>query len=127
MPPIYTQTKKNDAFVTSTLYANALEVDTSKLSKSVFHIKNDDASIAMTYKIYGTLLDSADSSTLTDDEWVNLISVAAGGTYDHDAETALAATVRKIESLNDWYVKIVIQIKAASGTPTAKVWHGGRN
>ena len=127
---IFTQLNKNEAFTCGTSYANALVFSAKFIRESVFVIKNDDATIGMDYKIYGSLKNDADATTLTDDDWVNLLSIKAGHdgtTYDHDQASALDATKKVVETLDNPYSKIVVQIKSDSGTPTAKVWHRGEN
>lgn len=120
----------DEAITLSTSYATVLTIRCKKVRESVITFKNDDASIDMDYKIFGTTKKNPDFTDIDSDEWINLISAktkASSSTYDHTESRPLDADTRWYESFSNTWTAVIVQMKADSGTPTAKIWHRGQN
>lgn len=122
---LYEQLDYDEAFCTSCSYANALVIDSREVKESVIALKNDDCCIDMDYKIYGSIKPGANQCCICADEWFNLISISGCCAYCHCSSTALDATVRAVETFSNPWRWVIVQVKADSGTPTAKLWHRG--
>ena len=117
---------EDEAFVTSTTYANALVVDLQTTVDHVIQIKNTDASIPMFYKIYASPKVTGSAPSDGDDSWFNILSTSTNPQqYNHDKEKRLPALKWTAEGLSSRYAWLRIQIKSDSGTPTAKIWVRG--
>lgn len=118
---------EDEAFVVTTTYANALIVDLQTTIDHVIQMKNTDGGIAMTYKIYASPKVQGTAPADGDDSWFNVLNTADPTTYDHDLEKTLPAGALAGEGLSNRFAWLRIQLKSASGTPTAKIWVRGTN
>lgn len=119
----------DESVTLSTSYTNALDID-SRLVRSSIITFNNPSGTDTDYKIFGTAKKNPDTSNMDSDEWINLISVidgATGTTYDHTASRPLDAGKRIYVTFGNPYKRVVVQMKADSGTPTVKLWHRGEN
>jgi len=118
---------ENENFTVTASYTNALVVDLQQTSDHVITIVNTDGSIDMDYKIYASADVSVSAPADGDDSWFNVLNPNSPDTYDHDLEKSLPATKKAGEGISNRYSWLRIQLKADSGTPTAKIWVRGTN
>ncbi len=118
---------EDESFTVTTSYTNALVVDLQQTTDHVIQIVNTDASIQMNYKIYASPNVSVGAPADGDDSWFNVLNDTDPTTYDHDLAKAIPALAKAGEGLSNRFAWLRIQLKADSGTPTAKIWVRGTN
>ncbi len=111
-------------------YLNVLEIDSTNISDSVITLYNDDPTNSFVYKIYASAKVQSIIPDDSDDSWVNiLIDLDVDDTipanYNHDREKEIPAKLRTYESFSNKWNWVRVQMKTASGTVPAKVWHRG--
>lgn len=118
---------EDESFTTAVTYSNALVVDLQTTTDHVIQIKNTDATIEMQYKIYASPKVGISAPIDADDSWFNVLNGSDQTTYDHNLEKSLPALKVSGDGLSNRYAWLRIQLKASSGTPTAKIWVRGTN
>lgn len=118
---------ENENFTTSNVYQNILIVDLQTTIDHIIDIVNTDAIIGMNFKIYASPKVSISAPIDGDDSWFNVLNDTTPANYNHDLEKSLPALKKASEGLSNRFSWLRIQIKADSGTPTAKIWVRGTN
>lgn len=120
-----------------TSYKNVLVTDSRIVRTSYVGINNGSGE-TVNYKIFVTLkyspivLDINNLATINSDdpEWINILSVQAGGAYNHAFEKTLADTKRALEAFNNGFFSVLVQMKAGAATADpdfVQVYSKGQN
>ena len=119
----------DEAFVVTSSYVNALEIDARIINDSVFSFFKASGD-AIEYIIFGSaFIDKNDPETIpadSHDSWVNIIDLQSDpADYQHTRSKVIPSGVEQFyESRNNRWAWIRIQIKSST-TPTVKIYHRG--
>jgi len=126
--PLSVISKEDESITVTTAFTTLFTVDLDGYADAVLNIRNDDASLGLEYKIYGS---SKQTDTLpidSDDSWTNILDLSTDPQDYNDGESKIIPTQTTFyESLSNKWRWFRIQMKTTSGTITAKVWFRGRN
>jgi hypothetical protein len=120
----------NESITVTDTYTNVLEVNSLDISDSVITLLNDDPTNPLTYKIYASGKNTDTIPADNDDSWINilidlLVDDTIPANYEHDREKTIPAQLKTYESFSNKWGWVRVQMKTASGTVPAKVWHRG--
>jgi len=117
---IYNRYDKNLGTATTGTFVTVLTVDSTAIRESVFVIHNRTGG-DLDYQILGNSehLDDITAPTGTNDDDDGWVVLGTG---------SIATTVApSVETLNNPYTQVVLQVKHTTTTTTADVWHRGEN